>query len=156
MVKIVTKVGIEVDNNLVIGLEYDQIKPLTFQNGEESDKMFLTVKGDDLVILMLTGGQEKFKTYGPVTGILFSNDKCICVAHYDERHGKKVALISSKNLQELTNYRHDDIQCVSDDLYITKQQGLYGVINHLGEAIIQNKFVNISYDPKEGSFMLKV
>lgn len=157
MAKIVTKVGIEVDGKMLVDVTFDEIRPLEFQNGEISDNIFITTEGDEKGLLILrTDKKETISKYSPINSIVFANPKCICVTEYDERLGTRAALISTENLHDLTSYHHDEIYYVTDELYITKKDGLYGVVNHLGEEIMQNKFSTVAYDKTNNAFIAKV
>lgn len=157
MIKIITKTGIEVDGKILVDVEFDEIRPLEFQNGEISENIFITNEnGEKGLLILRTDKKEKVSKYSPINSILFANPKCICVTEYDERLGAKASLISTENLHDLTSYHHDDIYYVTDELYITKKDGWYGVVNHLGEEIIQNKFTEIKYDMTSNSFIAKI
>lgn len=69
---------------------------------------------------------------------------------------KKWALIRTYTLDEITDYIYDSIGAINEDMYITKRDGLYGVIDKNGKAILPNEFKEIDYESAHNTFTAKL
>lgn len=158
MAKVITRVGIEEDGKVIVAPgEFDEIIPAIFDNGEVSDKLFLVKDlGEEDILLITDEYEDGYVRYGNVDGIGFINKNCIAVSDYDERHGKKWALLKTDTLDKVTDYSYDNIGLINEDMYITKKDGLYGVIDKNGEAILTNKFTEITFEEAHNTFVVKL
>lgn len=157
MAEIVTKVGIEEDGKIIVRPgEFDEIVPVTFDNGQVSEKLFKVKKGNecDLILISDEYGDGWIK-YGDIYNIGFVNQNCIAVSDYDERHGEKWALIRTSTLDEVADYSYDSISVINEDMYVTKKEGLYGVIDKNGKVILPNNFKEITFESAHNAFTVK-
>lgn len=156
MAKIVTKLGIAEKGKVIVPAgKFEEITPVIFDNGDISDKLFI-VKDDDGEHVLLISEKEinGYAVYGPVSRLGSINNNCIVVSDYDERHGEKWAIIATESLEELTKYKYDYISPISETMYSTKEDGLFGVINNKGEVVLPNMFTSILYNESNGTFQI--
>lgn len=158
MAKIITKVGIEEDGKIIVHPgEFDEIKPVIFDNGASSDKLFIVKDGDEEHIVLITSeAADGYERYGAIHRIGLINKNCIAVSDYDERHGEKWALIRTFTLDEITDYSYDSIGLIDEDLYLTKKAGRFGVIDKNGSVILPNEFKEIAYESAHNAFTVKL
>jgi len=158
MASIMTKVGIEENGKEIVpaGL-FDEIAPIILDNGEKSDKFFQVKQGDDGYLILIDSKYELgYIKYGPIDKLASINENCIVTSCYDERHGEKWELIESDTFNLISKRMYDLITPINENMYVTKVDGLYGVIDKDGNDIISNTFAEISFESAYNTFQVKL
>ena len=158
MAKMITKVGSEENEKVIIPIgKFDEISPVIFDNGEESTNLFKVIaSGVNGLVLVHASYTEGYAEYNDIYRLGTINKKCIVVSDYDEVHGEKWAMLSTECLELVTNYIYDVISPINEDLYMTKLDGLFGVIDRNGNEILPNNFTEISYESAYNTFTVKL
>ena len=150
MVKIVLKKGIEVDGKVVVPYEYDELIPVTFNDGRQSEEFFKTVKDDINGLLILTNNSSDYIVYNGLYDITYAGVKSFIVTAYDERHGEKYALLDSE-LNNITRFEYDLIEPIKEGWFKTKKAGLSGIVREDGQVVIDNDLIDMKTEIDEES-----
>lgn len=158
MANIVTKVGIEENGKVIVPPgEFEEIVPIMFDDGHVSDKLFRIKDGDEYDLLLISGDYHGgYIRYGSIHRLASINKNCIVISDSDERHGEKWAIIRTDTLDNITNFAYDLITPINENMYMTKKDGLYGVVDKNGNVILSNNFTEIAFESAHNAFTVKL